>query len=185
MNDTQKRLNVGRAENALQNYFIRKLLVPKIYLDAEWNSTPVNVLAIDRAGVGDVHALWMALIYPGTPIKVTWPLLDSRLTGLMEEIKSLPDRMEEIKSLPMHYRYIAIVGNGPEIGKLLLSDELSRKSFAEDGVGRVGILYVDLNEADIPVQVILKPERFRSSKQIVELADQYVAAHTANWEVRE
>jgi hypothetical protein len=51
----------------------------------------------------------------------------------------------------------------------------------------MGILYVDLCEDDpkFQVRVILKAERFRSSKEIVELADRYVAEHPAKWEVRE
>jgi hypothetical protein len=59
------------------------------------------------------------------------------------------------------------------------------QSLAADGVGRVGLLFVDVAEDDAPVEVLLKPERFRSSKQILELTDRYVAEHTANWEVRE
>jgi hypothetical protein len=38
---------------------------------------------------------------------------------------------------------------------------------------------------DPPVEVKLKAERFRSSKEIVELADRYVAEHAANWEIRD
>jgi hypothetical protein len=56
---------------------------------------------------------------------------------------------------------------------------------AEDGVGRIGILHVDLTEDDTSVRVILKAERFRSSKEIVEIADRFVGEHTANWEFRE
>ncbi len=199
MTSSTKHLDVGRAMNALQDYLIRKLHIPKVYIDAEWNGLPVQVLAIDRAGVGDVHAAWMALIYPGAPMRIVSPLLNSELTNLMEKIKSAPDHanneipdadelpslLEKIKSLPLHYRYVAIVGNDPEVRNFNPSDELTRKSFAEDGVGRVGLLFVDLSEDDPSVRVILKAERFRSSKEIVELADQLVAEHTPNWEVRE
>jgi hypothetical protein len=65
------------------------------------------------------------------------------------------------------------------------SGAIKNQSLAADGVGRVGILYVNVGEADAAVEVLLKAERFRSSKEIVELADRYVAEHTANWEVRE
>jgi superfamily I DNA/RNA helicase len=46
---------------------------------------------------------------------------------------------------------------------------------------------VDLCEDDpkFEVRVILKAERFRSSKEIVELADRFVAENPPNWEVRE
>jgi hypothetical protein len=58
---------------------------------------------------------------------------------------------------------------------------------APDGIGRVGILYVDLSEdeARFQVRVLLKAERRRSSKEIFEIADQFMATHTPNWENRE
>jgi hypothetical protein len=79
------------------------------------------------------------------------------------------------------------VGDDQDWRKFNPADGIPWNSLAEDGVGRVGILYVDLSEDDpkLQVRVILKAERFRSSKEIVELADRYVAEHTANWEVRE
>jgi hypothetical protein len=83
--------------------------------------------------------------------------------------------------------YSAVVNNGPGASKYVPSEQIIQKSFAEDGVGRVGILYVDLCEDDpkFQVRVILKAERFRSSKEIVELADRFVAENPANWELRE
>jgi len=44
---------------------------------------------------------------------------------------------------------------------------------------------VDVTEDNPEVVILLKAERFRSSKEIVELADRFVAEHTANWEFRE
>jgi hypothetical protein len=39
---------------------------------------------------------------------------------------------------------------------------------------------------DVPsVRVIVKAERFRSSKELVELADRFAAEHTPNWEYRD
>jgi hypothetical protein len=66
-----------------------------------------------------------------------------------------------------------------------LSSSLLPGTLAEDGVGRIGILFVDLQEDQAAVNPVLKPERFRSSKEIVELADKYVAEHTVNWEIRD
>jgi hypothetical protein len=40
-------------------------------------------------------------------------------------------------------------------------------------------------ERETLVQGILRRERFRSSKEIVDLADHFVANNTANWEYRE
>jgi len=44
---------------------------------------------------------------------------------------------------------------------------------------------VDVTEENPEVRVLLKAERFRSSKELVELSDRFVAEHTANWEFRE
>jgi hypothetical protein len=43
---------------------------------------------------------------------------------------------------------------------------------------------LNITEAESTVKVAILPERFRSSKTIIELTDQYVAEHTADWEVR-
>jgi hypothetical protein len=171
MVQTEMQQDLGRAKNALQDYLIHKLLIPKVYLDADWNGAPVDILAIDRAGVGDVHAVRMIPDhYVGE--NIIWKVLHC---------------VREFQSFSSHYRYVAVVCSPPNPRKPheVVEEDASRESFAEDGVGRVGILYVDLTEDDPKIQVILKAERFRSSKEIVELADHYVAEHTANWEVRE
>jgi hypothetical protein len=177
MTETEIRQDLGRAKNAIQDYLIRKLVVPKVYLDANWNGTQVDVLAIDRAGLGDVHAVRMIPLDPGTSLNAVFILFASKLRAPVLEIRSLPS----------HYRYIAIVSDDPNTRKFNPHEDIVWQSLADDGVGRVGILYVDLREDDpkLQVRVILKAERFRSSKEIVELADRYVAEHTANWEIRE
>ncbi len=165
---------LGRAKNAVQDYLIHKLLYPKIYLDAEFNGKKVDVLAIDREGTGDVHAVYV--VYQGTDV-------ENALETLVANIVTPPT---PAKILP-HFMYSAVVNNGPGAAKYAPSEQIIQKSFAEDGVGRVGILYVDLCEDDpkFQVRVILKAERFRSSKEIVELADRFVAENPANWELRE
>ena len=177
MTDTQMQLELGRAKNALQDYLIRKLLVPKVYLDADWNGEKVDVLAIDRAGVGDVHAVQMVppqgrFIEDGAMVLIARMVFDS---------------VKGLKSLPSHFRYVAVISGDPDNRRFNPSDPIMQESFAEDGVGRVGILYVDLSEDDPKFQIraVLKPERFRSSKEIIELADRYVSEHTANWEIRD
>ncbi len=161
---------LGRAKNAVQDYLIHKLLFPKIYLDTEFNGVRVDVLAIDRAGVGDVHAV--NIVYQGADV-------ENALEVVAANIGTPP-----AKIVP-HFIYAAVVNDGPGARGFVPSEQLVQKSLAEDGVGRMGILHVDLTEDDPQVRVILKAERFRSSKEIIELADRYVAEHTANWEVRE
>jgi hypothetical protein len=90
-------------------------------------------------------------------------------------------------SLQSHYRYIAIASEDPNARKFNSAELASQWALAEDGVGRIGILYLDLTEDDpkFQVRIILRAERFRSSKELVEVADRFVADHTANWEFRE
>jgi hypothetical protein len=174
MNSIQVVHGLGRAKNAVQDYLAFKLLFPKVYLDAEFNGKKVDVLAIDREGTGDVHAVY--IVYQGTDV-------DNALETVVANIITPPP---PAKILP-HFIYAAVVNNGPGASRVVLSEQIIQRSFAEDGVGRVGILYVDLCEYDpkFQVRVLLKAERFRSSKELVELADRFVAEHTANWEVRE
>ena len=184
MTETQAQQEIGRAMNALQNYLIRKLLLPKIYLDVIWNGAPVQVLAIDRAGSGDVHAVRMVHMSPGIGTNMASAALGIFLPATVEEMKLLA-AVEEIKSRPTHYHYVAITSDDPDMRKRILSDEIVSKALAEDGVGRVGILLVDMSDVEPSVRVLLKAERFRSSKEIVELADRFDETNTANWELRE
>jgi hypothetical protein len=93
--------------------------------------------------------------------------------------------VEEIIGFPGHFKYLTVVCFETNKQRWLPSKGILNQSLAADGVGRVGLLYVNVADEDAAVEVLLKAERFRSSKEIIELADQYVADHTANWEVRE
>jgi hypothetical protein len=177
MTEVQELQKRGRAMNAVQEFLVHKLLFPKVYLDADWNGSKVDVLAIDRTGVGDVHAVRLVPVeLDGEP---EWQYLVIRAASLVNE------QIEVLGSLLAQFRYIALIGLSRGMELFHPNPELSRKMLAQDGVGRIGILHVDLTEDDPSVRVILKAERFRSSKEIVELSDRFVAEHTANWEFRE
>jgi hypothetical protein len=171
MVQTQTQQEIGRAMNALQDYLIRKLLLPKIYLEVDWDGAPVDVLAVDRSGSGDVHAIRMFLA-------------DYSNEDYLFKLRKL---VRNFKSFQSHFRYVAVVNDRQDIRTIFPEETALRDSLAEDGVGRIGILFVDLCEVDpkLQVRVILRAERFRSSKEIVELSDRFVAEHTANWEYRE
>jgi hypothetical protein len=164
--------------NVVQEFPVSKLLFPKVYLDAEFDGMKVDALAVDRSGSGDVHAVRMVNRGPGRYIE----------DGIMVQLAGkVHESMVELRAFRSHYRYVAAVNDEPDTRMFKQGDDIARESLAEDGVGRIGILYVDLTEDDpkYRVRVVLRAERFRNSKEIVELADQFVAAHTANWEFRE
>jgi len=174
MIEVQMAHGIGRAKNVVQEFLVHKLLYPKVYLDAEFNGKKVDVLAIDREGTGDVHAVY--IIYQGTDV-------ENALETIVANIATPPP---PANILP-HFVYGAVVNNGPGASKYVPPEYIIQESFAKDGVGRMGILYLDLCEDDpkFQVRVILRAERFRNSKELVEMADQFVASHTPNWELRE
>ncbi|MGP8250451.1 MAG: hypothetical protein ACLQHF_00345 [Terracidiphilus sp.] len=177
MPELQTQQNLGRAKNAIQDYLIRKLLYPKVYLDAEWNGVHIDLLAIDRTGVGDVHAVRIAPVrFEDGP--ANWQEHVTKAAIIVNE------NSEELLALPGHFRYVALFNESADLHRFDPTVALVQKLTATDGVGRIGILVVDFSYEE-PVLVILKPERFKSSKQIIELTDSFVAANQANWELRE
>ncbi len=173
------RQELGRAKNAIQDYLIRKLLVPKIYLDAKWCDEHVDVLAIDRAGVGDVHVV---RILPQAPELTPHPANE---TILVSGNQIVNEALTDMSVLPGHYRYLAALVPGSRSKDYHLASTLLQKTLATDGVGRIGILFVDLAGSEFGVNSVVKPERYRSTPQMVEIADKYVATNQANWEVRD
>jgi hypothetical protein len=176
LQELQNQHDLGRAKNSVQSFLIRKLLIPKVYLDVDWNGWPVDVLAIDRAGVGDVHAVRL----------VPWESGHRDDHGYSDFLeKTVAAEVSNFAGFPGHFRYLAIICSEPNRQQWIPSKGVKNQSLAADGVGRVGILYLDVTDEDAEVEVLLKPERFRSSKEIVELSDRFVSEHTANWEIRE
>lgn len=166
----------GRAKNAIQSYFVRKLLIPKIYFDANWNGWELDVLAIDRSGVGDVHGVRFVPWEPGR--------LDNR--GYSHRLDlAISAAISNFADFPGHFRYLAVICFEANKLRWKPNKGILNQALAADGVGRVGLLYMNLSDQDASVEVLLKEERFRSSRQIIELTDKFVAEHTANWEVRE
>ena len=161
MPEVQSRQDIGRAKNAVQDFLIRKLLYPKVYLDADWNGTHVVRLVPWELGHRDNHG-WSAFLE-----------------------RRVPEVMQEFAAFPAQFRYVAVVCTEPNKQRWIPGKPSLSQSLAPDGVGRIGILFVDVTEQDPRVDLLLKPERFRSSSQITDIADQYMAANQANWEVRE
>src|SRR6185437_3654127 len=155
---------IGRAKNALLSFFEQRLSVPKIYLDAEWQGEKVDVLAIDRAGVGDVSVALIADLGEA-------PSLSSDLSNAI---------IRHLHSIPSHYKYLVVVSkDGGSLRNAELAGDLAELTnvmiqlYAEDGVGRIGLISVDFQSKGSVISVPLSAERFRSSQKIFELADAY------------
>jgi hypothetical protein len=148
----------GRAVNAVAELLRKKLSVPNIYLEPRFPSLAVDVLAVDRAGSGDLHAveIRIEIEFVRTPAPPTdapgagW-ILHLR-KGKMKEIHA------RIMSLPAHYRYLAI----PQGIRDVLVEELGDLLYSPDGIGRIGIITVTDRGKEPPVaELSIAPERFR------------------------
>lgn len=169
---------IGRAKNALLSFFEQRLSVPKIYLDADWEGQKVDVLAIDRAGVGDVS---VALVLENKAESAIFELLEA----YRAEIK------QKLLSLPAHFKYlVTITQDSSALEKTMLGPGLVESlskipyMFASDGVGRIGVIFVDFRSERPSISVPISPERFRSNQHIYDLADSFATSHTADFEVR-
>jgi hypothetical protein len=164
---------LGRAKNAVLSFLEQRLSIPKIYIDADWDGHHVDVLAINRDGVGDVHAV---LLFTREYFS------DGGLNtlGQAEAVVTLIDRFA---SIPAQYKYIAALDPSQQNAPFRLSDVVIEKTFAPDGIGRIGFLKIEVPaDGDPQTKVEIKPERFRAA--VAKLADEYVQKHEADWEIR-
>jgi hypothetical protein len=174
MTITEERL-LGRAKNSVLTFFERRISIPKIYLDATWDGVELDVLAIDRDGIGDVHA---ALLF-------TRRYFADGLLDIARDAEMVSQLIERFDSIPANFKYIvAVDANRPLPANLFrVSEPLKERLFASNGIGRIGLLHVT-EEADdtLETNYVLKAERFRAV--IAKLADSYVQEHNADWEIR-
>ena len=156
----------GRGKNAVAQLFSQKLIVPKIFFDAGWPSrtTQVDVLAVDRSGAGDVHAV---------EIKVSKHQLATTIRNLMR--------------LLAQYKYLAYFSLSDEQETLFTPDsERDGRLYAPDGLGRIGTicLYQGDPGAALIAEIEIEPERFQVPSTHYEEIDRYLDKHTPDIAVR-
>jgi len=149
----------GRLKNAVSEFLQQRLIVPKIFLEAAWPSyRHVDVLAIDRAGAGDVHAV---------EVKASFD--------------SLNDAVLDIMNIPAHFKYVASFENtAPQrINETPL--------YAPNGIGRVGVISVYERPEDLSLsaRLLIAPERFRLERTIWKDVDSFLASSTPDMEIRD
>jgi hypothetical protein len=176
MTRTNVQQQLGRAKNALLSFLEHRLYIPKIYLDAEWDGHHLDVLAIDRDGSGDVHAVLLFAM--------------EHSSGLQRELE---DRLESETALvaafagvQAHYKYIACALLDAEAGEFSGSRSYHAVGdlLAPDGIGRIGFITVEQFDKPEPkVTLDVRPERFRA--KVAKLADNYIVSHEADWQIRE
>jgi hypothetical protein len=147
----------SRVKNAVARFLFDALIVPKIFFDASWppRKKRVDVLAVDRAGAGEIH---IAEVKVGSG--------------------DTADALRHIAGIPAHFKYLALFGNGsyyPSEGSL----------YAPDGMGRVGVIQVRESRADeLRAEFIVRPERFRLDSSYFKQIDKFTAARPADMEIR-
>jgi hypothetical protein len=157
----------GRAVNAVADLLQRRLLVPKVYLEPK-SFVAADVLAVDRAGSGDVHGvhIQLALALRGL---LTSKLCEERLRQV-----SLPYIMDS----DFHFKYIAV--------EPAFVDFLSKQNlFAKDGIGRIGIIEIIESPNALPEARIAVPaERFRVAPDKIAKFDNFQKKTPADMEIR-
>ncbi len=177
MTDLTDAQNFGRAQNVIGGFFDRKLVVPKIFFDASWDGRRAHVLAIDRAGVGDVHLTAIS----AEVFRTSHDAFDFVFSS---ELMTLVALLLELRT---QYRYVAIRTHSVSAASRnqMVQGWDVMTTFAEDGIGRIGLLALDVSAGEPEVHQIVKAERFRSTKEILALTDNFVMTHTADIEYRD
>jgi hypothetical protein len=160
----------GRAINAVAELLRRRLSVPNIYLEPPPSLISADVLAVDRGGAGDLHAVEIKLArdlnpFEGQRRKLSSP--EDRNKLYEERCKKFPSKFSEklqgihrkVMSIPAHYRYLAIPA---ESFDLAIGELMRFGLWPEDGIGRLGVITIKEREGESPsAEIAVVPERFR------------------------
>lgn len=151
----------GRALNAVASLIRQTLRVPNIYLKVGWpklDRKKLDLMAVDRAGSGDVHVVFIHLD-PSVAIS--------------------PATLSAIKKMPAHFMYLATLFPALEI------DPCHASYFSRDGIGRVGIISIQEQEDSSPRATVEQPpERFLMSQEVKDKILQFTYKHRPDFDVQ-
>jgi len=146
-----------RAREAVAHFLIRRLMVPRIYFEVEWPGLPrrrVDVLALDRNGVGDAH-----------------------IVEIRRSARHALDSVPYLLEARSPYRWIAFF-RGTE-DEQSLGSLVSQTPLYRDGqAGRIGVIeIVTMAFDDLGANLRLAAERFPTPTY--ELARDFSRSHQA------
>lgn len=151
-----------RAKDAVARCLRKQLILPNLYFDAEWpeGGGHVDILAIDRNGVGDVHVI-----------------------EIRQDMTEVLVAIEGLKLVPSHYRWVVIFPRKlPDSYVRAIYD--SEVVYPAEGMGRVGVIEVHPGPGDeLKAEVRLSAERFKGS--YYKMADQFSAKHEPDVQYRD
>jgi hypothetical protein len=140
---------------------MRQLIVPRIYFEVDWPGMAdgrVDVLAIDRDGVGDTH--------------------------IIEIKRDAADALAWIPKLFVArapFRWIAFLRGteDEQVASSLASQEIL---FPPNAAGRIGVIeIVEMAGGDLGANVRIKAERFHTP--VYDLAAEFIRTHQADIQV--
>lgn len=147
-----------RAQNAIAQCLIRRLVVPRIYFVAEWPGMPgvrADVLALDRDGRGDAH-----------------------LVAIKRNAADALAMVPHLLAARAPFRWIAFLQGTEDAAATaaLVSQEIL---YPADIPGRVGVIeIVEMAGHDLGANVRIKAERFPTPTY--EWAAEFAASHEAS-----
>lgn len=166
----RNRLIHGRVVNSIVDMFRKRLSIPHIFLKPRVpGATAIDVLAVDRAGSGDVHGVQVDIL----GILPTESMMRSKLIPLKE--------LAVVKKLPVNFKYLAVQANEESL-RTLQQLRQYESLFDPSGIGRVGILAYDerLLQADSEIDsalvtVVVPPERFRIRGEKLDSIERFLS----------
>jgi hypothetical protein len=168
---TPKRVQ-GRVVNVVAALLRKQLQIPNIYLNPKIPGIPaVDILAVDRGGSGDLHAVDIKIV-----VKLSSPVQRRTL-------------LQDLKASPFHFKYLAVpVFAIDESG---LDFTTYSDLFDESGIGRIGILFFDSSifdassaSSDSSVKILTRPERFLVRGEKLVTIEKWLAKAKPDIEVR-
>ena len=150
-----------RARDAVSRCLIRSLAVPNVYFDVHWPTVRarriIDVLAIDRAGVGDVHV-----------VEIKYAARDA--------FAAIPALLK----VPAQFRWIAFYED--TVGPQAIAAAMDKGVlYSPSGMGRVGVIQVaSVGEHDLAANIIIRAERFAGSLR--ERVKKFTKQHPADVE---
>ncbi|MEI7894228.1 MAG: hypothetical protein WCI05_14130 [Myxococcales bacterium] len=146
-----------RAQNPVARCLLGQLIVPRIYYQVDWPQIadgPIDVLAIDRDGVGEAH------------------LVDIR--------RNAPDALARIARLHKArapFRWVAFL-KGTEDETTVATLNAQEILYPADTAGRIGVFeIVEIAGGDLGANIRIKAERFPTPSY--DLAAAFIASHQA------
>jgi hypothetical protein len=165
----------GRAINAVAELFRRQLRVPEIYLDPRIPGfQSADVLAVDQAGSGDLHA---------AEVKETLVSVPSRA-----QLRKL---LAEVMEIPFHFRYLALPWSTSEEHERCQRFGDYPELFDGSGIGRVGV--IAFNHAILQssaqlqqsvINIVVRPERFRVQGEKLAAVEKFLAKSKPDMAIR-